>query len=99
MKKTLLLSTALVVSVAGFAQSTAKKVVNPKYLQKTSVIAKYKLNAEPQPTTNGVPVSAAQAKKGHQSTSTACNNALSITTSWNCFGVGGGSTTSAQNCL
>ncbi|MFI5140862.1 MAG: T9SS type A sorting domain-containing protein [Bacteroidia bacterium] len=97
MKKTLLLGTALVVGVAGFAQSTAKKAVNPKYLQKTSLIAKNKIVAEPQPTTaKGIKVNTA--KNGHQSTSAACG-IIAVTTSWNCFGVGGGSTTSTQNCL
>src|SRR6185312_5009884 len=97
MKKTLLLGTALVVGVAGFAQSTAKKAVNPKHLQKTSVFAKNRILAKPTPTaTKG---KKATFKKNHQSTSSACTTGMSITTSWNCFGVGGGSTTSAQNCL
>lgn len=95
MKKTLLLGTALVVGVAGFAQSTAKKAVNPKHLQKSSVVAKNKILAEPMPTKG----TKANAKNGHQSTSSACSSAKMLTTSWNCFGVGGGSTTSSQNCL
>ena len=98
MKKTLLLSTALVVSVAGFAQSTARKAVNPKYSQKTAVIAN-KVLAEPQPTT-AKGIKANTAKNGHQSTNAACVTSVSaFTSSWNCFGVGGGSTTSSQNCL
>jgi hypothetical protein len=99
MKKTLLLSTALVVSVAGFAQSTARKAVNPKYLQKTSLVAKHRMSTEPQPTT-AQGIKANTAKKGHLSTSAACvTTASAFTTSWNCFGVGGGVTTSTQNCL
>jgi len=98
MKKTLLLSTALVVSVAGFAQSTASKAINPKYLQKKCIVAK-KILVEPQPTT-AKSIKANTAKKGHQSTNAACVTSVSaFTSSWNCFGVGGGSTTSSQNCL
>jgi hypothetical protein len=98
-KSLLLLGTALVVSTAGFAQNAAKKAINPKYLQKTSVVAMGKVLVEPQPTTikNNT---ANSAKKGHQSTSSACTTTQSaITTSWNCIGVGGGSNTSTQNCL
>jgi hypothetical protein len=98
MKKTLLLGTALIVSVAGFTQSTAKKVVNPKYLQTTSIFAKGRIITESQPTTKGITVSAA--KKGHQSTNAACViQPSAFSTSWNCNGVGGGLNTSEQNCL
>src|SRR6185312_9333905 len=96
MKKTLLLSTVLVVSVMGFAQSAAKKTINPKYLQKTSVIANDKILAEPLPT-NAKSIN--KAKKKNQSTSSVCTTGKTITTSWNCFGVGGGANTSTQNCL
>ncbi|HTA62018.1 MAG TPA: hypothetical protein VK835_06165 [Bacteroidia bacterium] len=96
MKKTLLLGTALVVGVAGFAQSTAKKAINPKYFEKTSVILKNKVLVEPQPTKNSISLNA---KKSHTSTLATCNNQMPFTTSWNCFGTGGGSTTDEQNCL
>ena len=99
MKKILLLGTALVVSVAGFAQSNAKKVVNPKYLQKKSIVASGKIATESQTTTNGTTVNLA--KKGHQSTyAGACViDPTAFTTSYNCNGVGGSLTSSAQNCL
>ncbi|MFI5140863.1 MAG: T9SS type A sorting domain-containing protein [Bacteroidia bacterium] len=97
MKKTLLLGTALVFGVAGFAQSTAKKV-NPKYLQQMPVIANEKTLVESEPTTTkGIKVNVA--KKGHQSTSAACTTQLPFTSSYNCNGVGGGLNTTQQNCL
>ncbi|HXD92273.1 MAG TPA: hypothetical protein VNX01_03630, partial [Bacteroidia bacterium] len=99
MKKILLLGTALVVGVAGFAQSTDRKVVNPKYLQKTSVIARERIGVESQPTTTKSIKVAATAKKGHQSTLSACNTSLPLTTSYNCNGVGGSLVSSEQNCL
>ncbi len=96
MKKTLLLGTALMVGVAGFAQNAATKAINPKYLQKKSIFAEGKIATETQPTTAaGIKVS----KKGANSTMAGCTNQMSITTSYNCFGVGGGLNTSDQNCL
>jgi hypothetical protein len=96
MKKTLLLGTALMVGVAGFAQNAATKAINPKYLQKKSIFAQGKIATETQPTTAaGIKVS----KKGANSTMAGCTNQMSITTSYNCFGVGGGLNTSDQNCL
>jgi hypothetical protein len=96
MKKTLLLGTALVVGVAGFAQNASKKAVNPKYLQKTSIFSEGRVSVEPKPTTaTGIKV----AKKGHNTTLASCTNQNEITTSWNCFGVGGGGNTPEQNCL
>ncbi|MFI5140864.1 MAG: T9SS type A sorting domain-containing protein [Bacteroidia bacterium] len=97
MKKTILLATALVVGFAGFAQSMAKKTINPKYLQKTSIIAKNKILTEPEPiTTKGININAV--KFVSSSMSAACST-KTISTSWNCFGVGGGLNTSEQNCL
>ncbi len=95
MKKTLLLGTALVLGVTGFSQSTAKKAVNPKYLQKEVISGR--TTSEPSPST-GTGIKAPK-KNGHQSTTAACNNNEAFTNSYNCFGVGGGSTTSEQNCL
>jgi hypothetical protein len=96
MKKTLLLGTALVVGATGFAQSTASKAINPKYFEKYSVAQKNRIVAEPQPTSaKGMTINA----KKNQSVSAACTHQQHFTSSWNCFGVGGGSTTSSQNCL
>ncbi|HKC68274.1 MAG TPA: T9SS type A sorting domain-containing protein, partial [Bacteroidia bacterium] len=94
MKKTLLLVTALVVSVTSFTQNIAKKAVNPKYLQKSAIGTKNKILTEPQPI-----MGKGLTSKKNQSVSASCPYSISLTTSWNCFGTGGGLNTSAQNCL
>ncbi len=96
MKKTLLLGTALVLGVAGFSQATAKKAINPKYLQRKEAASSFA--AEPKPSTStGIKVNA---KLSHPaSTLSGCSNAQYLTSSWNCFGTGGGLNTSTQNCL
>ena len=98
MKKTLLLGTALMVGAMGFAQSSANRVhSNPAYSKKRNPAAERRSAIEPQPSgATGIKVAR---KNGHQSTSASCGAANKITTSWNCFGAGGGSYTSTQNCL
>jgi hypothetical protein len=90
MKKQLLLSTALLVSVMGFSQKSAKKAANPGVLNCGANIA-----VETTPATNGILVG----KKNTNSTSGSCINTKAITTSYNCLGTGGGYNTSTQNCL
>ncbi len=100
MKKTLLLGTALVVGVAGFAQSTAKKAVNPKYLKTHSMLKSVHIADSKPAVIESKPASATTAKKRNQnSVSSACNNQLPFTNSFNANGVGGGVTTTEQNCL
>ncbi|MEO8759630.1 MAG: T9SS type A sorting domain-containing protein, partial [Bacteroidia bacterium] len=96
MKKTLLLGAALVVGVAGYSQSTAKKVVNQKFLQKQSNFERVAIEPKSSSPTG---VKIAKRGNGYQSVSSSCSSGKKITTSWNCFGVGGGSTTGEQNCL
>jgi len=97
MKKTLLLGSALVIGVAGFSQNTAKKAISPKYLQKESILQN-RTSSEPKP--SGATSVKVAKKGGNQSTLAACTpRAGKFTTSYNCFGVGGGATTSEQNCL
>ncbi|MBS1646005.1 MAG: T9SS type A sorting domain-containing protein [Bacteroidetes bacterium] len=94
MKKTLLLGTALMVGAAGFAQSGAKaRATNPKYLEKKANYGTTVM-VEPQPS-----LVSNNAKKGqHNSVQSSCG-LPKFTTSWNCFGTGGGSSTSSQSCL
>lgn len=97
-KSLLLLGTVFLVGSMGIAQSQNKKTVNPKHLQKFSVIANNKTLTEPAPNTfKNSKVNTG--KSNQQKTASACANTYSISTSWNCFGVGGGANTSTQNCL
>jgi hypothetical protein len=94
MKKNLLVSAAILIGIAGFSQNSAKKAVNPKYLQK-KLLSEAKIAADPKPTANGGKVS----KHAQNVPMSTCSNIKAITTSFNFLGVGGGINTSPQNCL
>ena len=93
MKKTLLLSTALLVGVAGYSQDLAKKAVGPKLPKKTSVAARKKSASEHQ-------FANANAKKAvYPKTSTACSQAAPFTQAPNAFATGGAMDSYKQGVL
>jgi hypothetical protein len=94
MKKTLLLSAAILVGVSGFSQNTAKNAASLKSPKKRLTYAP-KISVDPKPSANGVKVT----QKNQNSTMAACHNALRISSSYNANGVGGSVTSTDQNCL
>ena len=94
MKKTLLLSTAILVSVAGYSQNTANTAGKSKLQQKTSFASKKAIN---DPKVYGP----SNSKKitSYPKNSSGCSSALPFTQAVNCLATGGGITTDEQNCL
>ena len=94
MKKTLLIGSALVIGFAGFSQSNAKKVVNPKYAQKTNIHKK--VGTEGTSTNNGINW---QHGGLPNRTSSSCLSQLRLNSSWNPNGVGAGADCVQENAL
>src|SRR5580700_10220027 len=94
MKKTLLIGSALVISFAGFSQSNANKVVNPKYTKGTIVNRKKATTEGP-----AAPANWQRTVLPNKTSSGACLTKTHLTSSWNANGVGGGADCVNQNCL
>ncbi len=94
MKKTLLIGSALVICFAGFSQSNAKKVVNPKITKTT--LAHKRVTAEGLNSHSNINWRPTVFSK---TASTGCLTNMHVSDSWNPNGVGASEDAMAQNCL